>query len=98
MAPAAGEQIHEQLERARVHHARLSAEYEELLANRDVIQEDRDSVRQLVEEAAANVRRLEAAAARGESGTDGRCEQCGQPIAPERLEAIPDATTCVSCS
>jgi RNA polymerase-binding transcription factor DksA len=98
MASTAREQIHEQLERAREHHARLSREYEELLANRDVIQEDRDSVRQLVEEAAANVQRLEAAAARIEEGTYGRCVKCGQPIAPERLEAIPDATTCVSCS
>jgi len=25
------------------------------------------------------------------------CPQCGQPIPPERLEAIPDATRCVPC-
>lgn len=98
MASTADGQLHEQLARAREHHARLSAEYEELLGNRDVIQEDRDSVRQLVEEAAGNVHGLEQAVARIESGTYGRCERCGQAIAPERLEAIPDATTCVSCS
>lgn len=98
MASTADDQIHEQLARAREHHARLNAEYDELRSNRDVIQEDRDSVRQLVEEAAANVQRLEQAAARLESGTYGRCAKCGQPIAPERLDAIPDATTCVACS
>lgn len=98
MASTADDQIHEQLARAREHQARLNAEYDELRSNRDVIQEDRDSVRQLVEEAAANVQRLEQAAARLESGTYGRCAKCGQPIAPERLDAIPDATTCVACS
>lgn len=98
MASTAGEQLKEQLDRAREHHARLNEEYQELLANRDVIQEDRDAVRLLVEEAAANVRRLEAAVARLESGTYGKCVKCGRDIAPERLEAIPDATTCVSCS
>ena len=54
-------------------------------------------MRQIVEEAAANVSRLEQAAARMESGTYGVCTRCGRPIASERLEAIPDATTCVTC-
>jgi DnaK suppressor protein len=29
-------------------------------------------------------------------GTYGRCDECGDPIAPERLEARPWATRCVS--
>ena len=32
------------------------------------------------------------------AGTYGSCEICGDPIPPERLEAIPWAATCVSCS
>ena len=32
-----------------------------------------------------------------EKGTYGLCEKCGQPIAPERLEALPQARLCVSC-
>lgn len=32
-----------------------------------------------------------------ESGTYGRCEQCGDSIAPGRLEIIPYATSCISC-
>ena len=31
-------------------------------------------------------------------GTYGVCEVCGSRIAPERLEAIPWAATCVSCA
>jgi len=26
------------------------------------------------------------------------CEKCGTPIPAERLEALPDTTTCVNCS
>ena len=26
------------------------------------------------------------------------CEKCGTPIPPERLEVLPDTTTCVNCS
>jgi RNA polymerase-binding transcription factor DksA len=32
-----------------------------------------------------------------ESGTYGLCDICGQPIAPERLEALPWASLCLSC-
>lgn len=90
--------LHEQLDHARANLTRLSAEYDELLHDPDVIQEDRDSVRQLVEEAAAAVTSLEQAVARVDSGTYGTCATCGQAIAPERLEALPDAKTCVTCS
>jgi RNA polymerase-binding transcription factor DksA len=41
---------------------------------------------------------VDEALARAANGTYGLCSQCGQPIAPERLEALPYATTCVSCS
>ena len=33
-----------------------------------------------------------------DEGTYGRCDRCGGPIAPERLEAIPSAVLCVTCS
>ena len=32
-----------------------------------------------------------------EKGTYGLCDSCGQPIAPDRLEALPQASLCVSC-
>lgn len=33
-----------------------------------------------------------------DQGTYGRCDRCGEPIAPERLEAIPSSVVCVTCS
>ena len=32
------------------------------------------------------------------AGDYGRCEDCGEPIPIERLEALPTATTCIVCS
>ncbi|MFC1921543.1 TraR/DksA family transcriptional regulator [Chloroflexota bacterium] len=32
-----------------------------------------------------------------EEGTYGLCDSCGQPIAPDRLEALPQASLCVEC-
>ncbi len=32
-----------------------------------------------------------------EEGNYGLCESCGQPIDPERLEALPQAKLCMSC-
>ena len=32
-----------------------------------------------------------------EEGTYGLCDSCGQPIAPDRLEALPAASLCVDC-
>ena len=32
-----------------------------------------------------------------EEGTYGLCDNCGQPIDPERLEALPQASWCMNC-
>lgn len=40
---------------------------------------------------------VERALSKLESGTYGVCDDCGQPIAAERLAAIPYATLCISC-
>jgi RNA polymerase-binding protein DksA len=40
---------------------------------------------------------VEAAIARLDAGTYGACANCGRPIAPERLEAIPWAAYCIDC-
>ena len=40
---------------------------------------------------------IEAALKRIDLGTFGRCQTCGQPIAPERLEALPWAPDCIDC-
>jgi DnaK suppressor protein len=42
--------------------------------------------------------RVERALAKLDAGTYGRCDVCGDQIAPRRLEAMPDAVTCVACA
>jgi DnaK suppressor protein len=43
------------------------------------------------------IERLTAALKRIDDGTYGTCVECGKSIAPARLKAIPEATTCVTC-
>jgi len=40
---------------------------------------------------------IDAALQRIEDGTYGICQSCGEPIAPERLEALPWTTRCIDC-
>lgn len=42
--------------------------------------------------------RTERALAKLDEGTYGICDSCGAPIAPARLEALPDSVLCLSCS
>ncbi len=76
----------------------LEAEYAELLADPGTIQEDRDSTRTVMEAARGAMEQAQHALDRFEHGDYGRCERCGEPISPERLEAIPDASRCVKCA
>ena len=48
--------------------------------------------------AARSIAELDRAAAKLEEGTYGRCDRCGRPIPPERLEARPWTSRCVECS
>jgi DnaK suppressor protein len=40
---------------------------------------------------------VEAAIGRIDDGRYGTCARCGQPIAPDRLEALPYAIYCITC-
>ena len=40
---------------------------------------------------------VEDALVKFDEGTYGNCENCGQPMNPERLEALPQAKLCVAC-
>jgi DnaK suppressor protein len=43
----------------------------------------------------AALARTERALAKLDSGTYGRCDVCGEPIAPARLQAMPDSVLCL---
>jgi len=46
---------------------------------------------------AAALADVDRALAKLDEGSYGICDRCGRPITPERLEAIPSATLCVTC-
>jgi RNA polymerase-binding protein DksA len=58
---------------------------------------DRELDYTLEENAEGVLQEIDSALTRMETGTYGRCQNCGQPISPERLEAIPWATRCIDC-
>jgi RNA polymerase-binding protein DksA len=58
---------------------------------------DRELEQGLEEGAEDLLSRIDAALGRIEKGTYGSCENCGQQISEERLEAMPWATLCIDC-
>jgi RNA polymerase-binding transcription factor DksA len=58
---------------------------------------ERAQVRALLEQARTYLTDLDVAHVRDEAA-DGRCAACGEPIPPDRLDALPAATLCVRCA
>ena len=86
------------VEHARDQLSQLEREYDELLADSSVIQEDRDNTRVLLEQAREALHKAEHSLRRFHEGEYGRCERCGNEISPERLDALPDTRRCDSCA
>lgn len=63
----------------------------------DTLNVERDRLLVVANEAQTRVAEIDAALARVQAGTYGLCESCGKPIPHARLEAVPEATLCVSC-
>ena len=59
--------------------------------------EERSRLISVVKALRSNLRDVEHALAKMDSGAYGTCERCGQQISPERLEALPWALLCISC-
>jgi RNA polymerase-binding protein DksA len=56
---------------------------------------DREMASTLEDNSTHVLNEIDAALARVEEGTFGMCKACGNPIDPERLEALPWATLCI---
>ena len=78
--------------------AALQAEHDQLVADSDVIQEDRDAAAVMLEHARRELATTRDALARLDDGSYGRCTRCGNDIGAERLAAIANVTTCVRCA
>lgn len=94
--------------------ARREAELADALRHSSVVHEDTDEVtdfKVLAQEAAlaavddaqaahavAELRQLQAARRRMQSGNYGSCVECGEPIDLRRLESLPATPWCADCS
>lgn len=90
-------ELQTELDRANAQLQLLEPEYAQLLADPDVIQEDRDTARVVLEHARQNVQHAQRAIERAEAGAYGLCSVCNEPIGDERLAALPDVEMCVRC-
>ncbi len=59
---------------------------------------ERQHLAAMISQARERLAEMDAALARLDDGSYGRCERCGRPIGDGRLAARPAATTCVSCA
>lgn len=63
-----------------------------------IVRENDDVLEALDVEGRARLRQLRAALQRLDDGTYGQCVTCEEPIAPARLAASPEITTCIACA
>lgn len=71
---------------------------EEGFAEAGSLHVERDRVLSLAARARARIEQIDGALRRLDAGTYGACRTCRQPIPIARLEALPEATQCVSCA
>ena len=59
---------------------------------------ERAQIEALLDQSRRHLSELDRSLRQLEEGAYGRCETCGDPIAPERLAARPTASTCITCA
>lgn len=59
---------------------------------------ERSQIGALVRQVRHHLAEVDAALSRLDAGTYAVCERCGEPIGPERLEALPAARLCIRCA
>jgi RNA polymerase-binding transcription factor DksA len=95
-------QLEARLAELRTRIARIEDELEEPVSERfseQATEREDDEVREDLGAAGAReVRMIEAALDRIASGSYGTCVRCGDPIAEERLDALPATPMCADCA
>jgi RNA polymerase-binding transcription factor len=84
------------LEELGVGAGRLS--YDPNFADSSQVTAERGEVEALVGRLKETLGEVEHALEKLDTGNYGKCEDCGQPIAPLRLEAKPAAPYCINCA
>jgi DnaK suppressor protein len=72
--------------------------YDSNFADTSQVTAERGEAEALAGELQEALNEVEAAIRRVDEGTYGRCERCGEPISPARLEAKPAARRCIACA
>lgn len=90
------ERVQGQLSQLGHDHARES--FDENFADSGQVTAERGEVEALVGTLLETLDDIDAALARFDAGSYGRCEECGGQIAEARLEAMPAARLCISCA
>ena len=75
-----------------------SLAFDQNFADTSQVTAERAEVEALVNSIRDSLAEVEHALAKFDAGSYGRCEGCGQAIAPARLEAMPAAKVCISCA
>ena len=105
---AALSDLHASLERERAHLRQQLGElgygeagglaFDQNFADSSQVTAERAEVDALAKSLADSLVEVEEALAKFEEGRYGRCEGCGEEIAPARLEAKPAARLCINCA
>jgi len=72
--------------------------YDQNFADSSQVTAERGEVEALANSLKETLAEVEHALAKFEADSYGLCENCGQPIAPARLEAKPGARLCINCA
>jgi RNA polymerase-binding protein DksA len=72
--------------------------YDEGFADSGQVTAERGEVMSLAGSLRETLLEIDAALSKLEAGTYGECEECGEEIAPARLEAKPAARLCIACA
>jgi RNA polymerase-binding transcription factor DksA len=75
-----------------------SLAFDQNFADSSQVTAERSEVEALVKSIRESLEEVEGALVKFDTGTYGVCENCGQPIAPARLEAKPAARYCINCA
>jgi DnaK suppressor protein len=70
-------------------------DFDEGFADSGQVTAERGEVDALASTLLENLKDVDDALTKLDAGSYGRCEVCGEPIAPARLEAMPSARTCI---
>lgn len=72
--------------------------YDQNFADSSQVTAERGEVEALANSLKETLTEVEHALSKFDEGAYGMCENCGQPIAPARLEAKPGARFCINCA